>query len=272
MWSMTATTSMEKRGCRGVGDITPPSSIPTWALSPVSNAGKLASQEGHHHGLVKRLLLWWCQSTLFSAVREAQPWGQPHQRGPEPALRPAPPYPPPWDMAPPSPGAPFPLGSGCVPTRHHPVKPPVNPLLVPAPKYHQLPAPWSGAAIKLAPPGLHQETLLIHSPEAKHRETETPTWLGPLRLITPWGNRNMLQLCLQWGKGSPSAGVGVGPPCSALCLGQEDRDYVTSHQIPTPMPQSGPFLEVRKESSEPSVTLLCPGEDQAGKELSTLLL
>lgn len=62
----------------------------------------------------------------------------------------------------------------------NPVKPPINPLLFPAPKYRQLPAPQSGAAIKLAPPGLHREPFLIHIPERPSTESQEHTYLaGP---------------------------------------------------------------------------------------------
>lgn len=249
----------EHRAAKELGTSTPsPSSVPTWALSPVSDARKLASQEGHHHGPVKRLLLRWHQSKLFSAVGEAQPWRHPHQRGPEAALnaRPllpaSPPPPPPRDTAPPSPGAPFPLGSGCVPTQHHLVKPPVNPLLVPAPRYHQLPAPWSGAAIKLAPLGLHQEPFLIHSPEAKHREpgTHLPGW-APSGSSHPGETETCCCSVCSGERGHPVPGWRRVPPAPPWVLATQVGSTVTSHQRATPKSQSGPFLEVREESSEP---------------------
>lgn len=56
----------------------------------------------------------------------------------------------------------------------------MNPLLFPAPKYRQLPDPWSGAAIRPAPPRLHQEPFLIHSPERPSTESQEHTYLaGP---------------------------------------------------------------------------------------------
>lgn len=120
-------------------------------------------------------------SKLFSAVRETQPWGHPHHRGPEPALRPASPHRT-WPLHPQEPLSLWalevsPHGTPCQTSYK-------NPLLFPAPRYHQLLAPRSGAIITRPhhrpppPPSLYQEPFLIHSPEAKHREPEThlPGW------------------------------------------------------------------------------------------------
>lgn len=70
----------------------------------------------------------------------------------------------------------------CLPTQPPRCQTSYNPLRSPhrpQPRGHQLPAPGSGAAIKLAPPGFHQEPFLIHSPEkAKHGQpaSHLPGW------------------------------------------------------------------------------------------------
>lgn len=117
---------------------------------------------------------------------------------------------------------------------------------LPGTAHCQLP---SGAAIKWP-----QEPLATAQRGQAGRSRNTPTWLGPLRLITPWGNRNMLL----GGQGSP---LGRGAACSPCDLATEarrmscqDRDAFTSGTPPTPPPhaQSGACLVVRSDSSEPS--------------------
>lgn len=143
---MTATASKgEQRLRRSWGHNTP--FLPTWALSLVSKARKLASQEV--------TIASSNNSCSGSANPNSSQQSERHTHGGHPTRgalsqhsSPAIAYSQPHDphgQDPPSPGAPFPLGSGCVGSPHspHPVKPPINPLLFPAPKYRQLPAPSS---------------------------------------------------------------------------------------------------------------------------------
>lgn len=138
----------------------------------------------------------------------------------------------------------------------------------PWPRCHQLPAPGSGAAIKLAPPGFHQEPFLIHSPEkAKHGEpaTHLPGW-------APSGSSHPGETeisCRPARKGCTCGGWGQ-PTCCASDLGMcarrrsGDRLPHIRHSQPGSSLGAGKVLNLQG-------TLLCSGQDQITKELSALL-
>lgn len=91
------------------------------------------------------------------------------------------------------PDTPFPSALGVFPHSPHTI---CGYFRLPGTAHCQLPR----VEMQLSRP---QEPFLIHSPEATAqrgqagRARNTPTWPGPLRLITPWGDRNRLQLCSQ---------------------------------------------------------------------------
>lgn len=86
--------------------------------------------------------------------------------------------------------------------------------------YFQLPGTMSsqlpGVGLQLGWPHLAStkspSRSTAQNPEAKRRARMTHTWPGPRRLITPWGNRIMLQLCLQGAEGTSGEAEAQPPP------------------------------------------------------------